>query len=150
VFVKKVQGSLQRILYGWITKGWEVVSIGFGYGWLDYEMIQDGQVSTGSSSDEESGVGGGIGEGGAVSLSDGSSVQESEQQGHHELLDDIDMDLEMEFEDGLMSSEQQDNDIDNDEGDFDEISYIQEDDGANDDDFMNDDISVACPDDQEC
>lgn len=41
-FVKILQGRLQNVIYGWITRGWEVVSIGFGSWWLEFELIEDG------------------------------------------------------------------------------------------------------------
>ena len=40
-FVKIVQGRLQNFIYSWMTRGWEVVSIGFGVSWLDFEPVAD-------------------------------------------------------------------------------------------------------------
>mmetsp|Transcript_8550 Transcript_8550/g.16108 ORF Transcript_8550/g.16108 Transcript_8550/m.16108 type:complete len:286 (-) Transcript_8550:42-899(-) len=170
MFVKKVQGRLQSVLYGWVTKGWEVVSIGFGYGWWDFEMVQDGHNVGGEKNDGASG-------------GDGSG----EREGHPvELLDDVDIELEMEFEDGSVSSgeeeEEEDDDLiennddedyfigsndgeddfigiideeedfieSKDDGDnFDGFSSNQEDVDVNDDGLMIDD-SVICPDNEEC
>jgi hypothetical protein len=150
VFVKKVQGRLQSMLYGWITKGWEVVSIGFGYGWLDYEIIQEGQVVASPSEDN----GESYGSGETVDDLSLSDVVVGGIQGHHELIDDIDMDLEMEFEDGSMGSveqqqQEEDDFVQNDDFEDDFSNTLEEESALNDDDFMNDD-SVACPDDGEC
>jgi hypothetical protein len=98
-FVKKVQGRLQNVIYGWVTRGWEVVSIGFGYSWLDFEIIQDGQTNLENhdarvTSDD--------------SLEDvSSSTDGSAESQHHDLLDEMDIELEMEFEDdSLLSAEE--------------------------------------------
>lgn len=156
MFVKKVQGRLQNILYGWITKGWEVVSIGFGYGWLDYEIIQEGQiVASPSEENGESYGSGGSGSGETVDALSLSNVHVGEIQGHHELIDDIDMDLEMEFEDGSMGSveqqqQQEDDDfVQNDDFEDDFSNTLEEESALNDDDSINDD-SVARPDDGDC
>lgn len=80
-FVKILQGRLQNIVYAWATRGWEVVSIGFGSGWLDFEFVEDGDADIVDES---------------VSGDDTDTFVDDNAP---ELLDDVDIELEMEFED---------------------------------------------------
>jgi hypothetical protein len=95
VVVKKLQGGLQGLVYGWITRGWEVVSIGFGSGWLDFEIVGDGDGDNvddngiGDASDNGS-------DGGDGDIGGGGESEECDQGG----LDEMDMELDMEFENG--------------------------------------------------
>jgi len=107
VVVKKVQGGLQGVVYRWITRGWEVVSIGFGggggSGWLDFEVVGDGD----GDGDIGDGNGGG-GQGGLdemeleLEFENGADLSEGEGEGSGMddcvMDDDVDMDMDMDVD----------------------------------------------------
>ncbi|GFH61307.1 predicted protein [Chaetoceros tenuissimus] len=85
-FVKHFQKRLQNVVYSWMTRGWEIVSIGFGPAWLDFEIFGDGYAP---SVDSETIV--------SKSLELDDETNDSE-----EALDELDVELELEFEDTVI------------------------------------------------
>lgn len=82
-FVKHFQRRLQNVIYSWMTRGWEIVSIGFGPAWLDFEIFEDDDTSSVDSKTIASK---------SVELDDDTTESK-------EALDELDVELELEFED---------------------------------------------------
>jgi hypothetical protein len=108
-FVKMLQGRLQNVVYGWVTRGWEVVSIGFGSWWLDFEFVGDGDVDTIDDAETDS----------SETLQSGDMDESYVEELNSELLDDEDIELEMEFEEPASVDMDVINEIElNDDGDI--------------------------------
>ena len=84
-FVKHFQKKLQNVVYLWMTRGWEIVSIGFGPAWLDFEIFGDDYAPSVDSKTIAS-----------------KSVELEETKDSKEALDELDVELELEFEDAVV------------------------------------------------
>ena len=82
-FVKHFQRRLQNVIYSFMTRGWEIVSIGFGPAWLDFEIFGDGYASSVESE----------------TIVSKSVELDDETNDGKEALDELDVELELEFED---------------------------------------------------
>jgi len=108
-FVKMLQGRLQNVVYGWVTRGWEVASFGFGSWWLDFEFVGDGDVDTIDDAETDS----------SETLQSGDMDESYVEELNSELLDDEDIELEMEFEEPASVDMDVINEIElNDDGDI--------------------------------
>jgi len=119
-FIKNVQGRLQGVLYAGVARGWEMASIGigFGSGWWDYEIVEDGNVDGDGhhrDSDEDADTDSGM-----------NGLEELEELGQES--DEMDVEMEMEFENGADVSENVEvSPIDSDDADCVTVDYLEDD-----------------------
>ena len=95
--VTMVQRNLQNVIYGWVTKGWDVVSIGLGIGsgWVGFEFVQDGDVDTSTATSTSSSTS-------AVPVEEGEG-EGSDNIDLELLSEDLDIEVvEMEFDDSAV------------------------------------------------